>query len=47
MIMAENPGFSRKEIEIVLANEADDLGAEGRDSIYGWGLLDMSSICRD
>lgn len=46
IIMADNPGFSRREVEIVLANEADDLGAAGRDSIFGWGLLDMSGICR-
>lgn len=46
LIVADNPGFSREEIEIVLANEADDLGVAGRDSVYGWGLLDISGICR-
>lgn len=46
LIMSENPGFSREEIEIVLANEADDLGDAGRDQVFGWGLLDMSAICR-
>jgi subtilisin family serine protease len=46
LILADNPGFSREEVEIVLENEADDLGERGRDEVFGWGLLDISSICR-
>ena len=46
LIVSDNPGFSREEVEIVLQNEADDLGVKGRDSVYGWGLLDISAICR-
>ena len=45
LILADNPGFSREEVEIVLENEADDLGDQGRDEVFGWGLLDISSIC--
>lgn len=45
LILADNPGFSREEVEIVLENEADDLGDRGRDRTFGWGLLDVSSIC--
>ena len=46
LIMAENQGFSRREVEIVLEHEADDLGDRGRDDVFGWGLLDIRSICR-
>lgn len=45
LILADNPGFSREEIEIVLENEADDLGDRGRDDTFGWGLLDIRSVC--
>lgn len=46
LIMSQNPGFSRSEVEIVLTNEADDIGDKGRDHVFGWGLLDVSAICR-
>jgi hypothetical protein len=46
LILADNPGFGREEVEIVLENEADDLGDLGRDDTFGWGLLDVSGLCR-
>lgn len=46
MILADNSGFTRREVEIVLENEADDLGIPGRDDVFGWGLLNVSAICR-
>ncbi|MGV3551055.1 S8 family serine peptidase [Rhizobium sp.] len=46
LIKADNPGFSADEVRIVLENEADDLGDPGRDNVFGWGLVDIRSLCR-
>jgi subtilisin family serine protease len=46
LIKASNPGFSSEEIRIVLENQTDDLGKPGRDDVFGWGLLDISGLCR-
>jgi hypothetical protein len=46
LIKANNPGFSSEEVRIVLENQTDDLGAPGRDDVFGWGLLDISGLCR-
>lgn len=45
LILSENPGFGRQEVEIVLQNEASDLGERGRDDVFGWGLLDVRRVC--
>ncbi|MBX9458887.1 MAG: S8 family serine peptidase [Rhizobium sp.] len=45
LILSENPGFGRREVEIVLQNEANDLGDLGRDDVFGWGLLDVRRVC--
>ena len=46
LIKSDNPGFSSEEVRIVLENEADDLGEPGRDNVFGWGLVDIRSLCR-
>ncbi|UVC11913.1 S8 family serine peptidase [Rhizobium sp. TH2] len=46
LIKANNPGFSNEEVRIVLENQTDDLGTPGRDDVFGWGLLDISGLCR-
>ncbi len=35
-----NPSFSNAEIRALLQNTADELGAVGRDDLYGYGLVD-------
>lgn len=47
MIRASNPAFSSEEVRIVLENQTDDLGAPGRDDIFGWGLLDIRGLCHN
>jgi hypothetical protein len=39
LIMAANPRLTAAEVERVLTSTADDLGAAGRDTSYGFGLI--------
>ncbi|MCJ7789365.1 MAG: S8 family serine peptidase [Candidatus Atribacteria bacterium] len=40
LVWAANPGWSNEEVRIQLRDTADDLGATGWDSKYGYGLVD-------
>lgn len=46
MIKSAHPDFTNEQVEDVLQNQAEDLGAPGRDPVFGWGLLDISTLCR-
>ena len=37
LMMAANPGLGSSQVESLLFSSADDLGANGRDTSYGWG----------
>ncbi|MGA7595588.1 MAG: S8 family serine peptidase [Gallionella sp.] len=39
------PGMDRQSLEKLLQSRARDLGAPGRDNIYGWGLIQMPVEC--
>jgi len=39
LIMQNNAGISPDEVRAVLANNAMDLGAQGKDNVYGFGLV--------
>ncbi|MCL4459216.1 MAG: S8 family peptidase [Chloroflexi bacterium] len=38
--IASHPGYTNLQIRTLLQNTADDLGAVGRDNLYGYGLVD-------
>ena len=40
LLLARNPTLSPDQIKNVLESTAEDLGASGRDDLYGWGLID-------
>jgi hypothetical protein len=43
LLILKNPNFSRAIIEGMLFDSAKDLGASGRDSSFGYGLLDVNA----
>jgi hypothetical protein len=45
LMRAGDPTASHQEIAGRLTREAEDLGAPGRDPVFGWGLLDASGVC--
>lgn len=45
LIKASEPGIAPAEIEERLAGDAEDLGDEGRDAVFGWGLIKASGYC--
>jgi hypothetical protein len=42
LVWADKPGWSNKKIRAQLQDTADDLGASGRDSLYGYGLVNAA-----
>ncbi len=42
LLFAQNPSFSVADVQEVLYNTADDLGAPGRDDFYGWGKVNAA-----
>jgi len=40
LVWAKNPTWTNDAVRTKLQNTADDLGASGRDSLYGYGLVD-------
>ena len=38
-------GLPVKQIEQAMARKTQDLGAPGKDAVFGWGLLDASGLC--
>ena len=39
------PGIDRAALDTLLQSKAKDLGAPGRDKVYGWGLIQMPVEC--
>lgn len=46
ILKASRPDLTPEEIEAELMRTARDLGEPGKDKVYGWGLLDASTLCR-
>lgn len=46
ILKASNPALTAGEIEEILQRNAEDLGAPGKDPVYGWGLLNGRAICQ-
>jgi subtilisin family serine protease len=44
-LLARNSGLDHADIIHLLSVAARDLGAPGRDPVYGWGLLQTAGIC--
>lgn len=45
VLFASRPNLSPAEIETALTQSAKDIGRPGKDPVYGWGLLDASTLC--
>jgi hypothetical protein len=45
VIAAQKPEKSPAEIQQAMASAAEDLGKPGRDSVFGWGLVNARGIC--
>jgi subtilisin family serine protease len=43
--LAKAKGLALAEAEAALAGDAEDLGEPGRDSVFGWGLLNARNLC--
>lgn len=42
LVLSKNPNLTPDQVEGILNNTADDLGAPGKDPLYGYGLVDAS-----
>lgn len=45
-LSAQKPDMSSAEITHMLASTSLDLGSSGKDPVFGWGLIDASTLCR-
>ena len=45
-LAAQNPEMTREELIATVLSSARDLGEEGRDPVFGHGLLQLSEICK-
>jgi subtilisin family serine protease len=39
LVLSANPDLTSQQVREILASTAEDLGAAGRDNLYGWGLV--------
>ena len=46
LVLARNPSLTPDEVRSVLESTAEDLGAAGWDSSFGWGLVDANAALR-
>jgi subtilisin family serine protease len=46
LLLTRDPGLTPDEVRDVLQSTAEDLGAAGWDSTYGWGLVDAEAALR-
>lgn len=46
LVLTRNPSLTPDEVRGVLESTAEDLGAEGWDSTFGWGLVDAEAVLR-
>lgn len=45
LLKASEPALTTAQVKARLSQSAQDLGDEGRDPVFGWGLLDASDFC--
>ncbi len=45
VLLAARPDLTLPELEAELAKSAEDIGTPGKDAIYGWGLLNVRTLC--
>ncbi|NVD40162.1 S8 family serine peptidase [Ensifer sp. HO-A22] len=46
ILKASNPSLSAEEIGELVAKTAEDVGAPGKDPVFGWGVLNARELCR-
>lgn len=46
LMLGANPGMLPKDVADALAQSASDMGAPGKDAIFGWGLLNARALCQ-
>ncbi|HEV7306682.1 S8 family serine peptidase [Ensifer sp.] len=46
ILRASNPEMTAEEIARLVTASTEDLGAPGKDPVFGWGVLDASRLCR-
>jgi serine protease len=47
LVLSVNPSLTASQVREVLETTALDLGAVGRDDVYGWGLVDAAAAVRE
>lgn len=45
--LAKAQALESETVETILARHAEDLGAPGKDPVFGWGLLNVAAICNN
>jgi len=43
LVMQNNAGISPNEVRVMVANNAMDMGVQGKDGMYGFGLVQASA----
>lgn len=46
LLLGANPDMRPNDLADALARSASDMGAPGKDAIFGWGLLNARSLCQ-
>lgn len=46
ILKASHPSLSAEEIAKLVTQSAQDLGAPGKDPVFGWGVLNARALCR-
>ncbi|KQW55139.1 peptidase S8 [Ensifer sp. Root1252] len=46
ILRASNPSLSAEEIGKLVAQTTEDVGAPGKDPVFGWGVLNARELCR-
>jgi subtilisin family serine protease len=46
VIIAQNPGITPAEVALELTRNTRDLGNQGKDETYGYGLIQLQNICK-
>ena len=46
LLLGANPDMRPNDVANALAQSASDMGAPGKDAIFGWGLLNARTLCQ-
>lgn len=46
LLLGANPDMRREDVADALTRSANDMGAPGKDAIFGWGLLNAKVLCQ-